>query len=469
MVLEHRSPSRIQTALARFLGFTPRQERQGQPDTDSSNLYVQVPSTVTAIDTSDAFAIPTRLSRAHDANALFQIDGPYKKVLNVLRRDVFRAGYLWVDEDGQVLDDLMALDKAMGLSRMAREWVLSLWLNGDLFLHTDAVIEGGQDVLRGFELLPPLRTQRLSNSADRFDNPRSAFRVNPDQEISENTPIPIVDLNDTYSQFEVMHLRNDRMHGERYGQPLLASVHTDAKHLIEAKHNILMRRRVHGSLFLHHILGGTDEELEVTDKQVKDYQKEVSADPRKPNRGYLDQVTRQGVEIRPIQGDANLHQVQDITQHVESFFAGVPVPKALVGYADNINRDIFALQGEQYLSDLEEISNRVADELLIPTMRIMMLFSDVDVSVEPMVNWGSRKPFIAADFARVAQGLAQLRQADAISTEDAIRLVARELNEDPDLMLERHAQEAEAEPDPDPGLPEDPEIPDVMPQEDEEA
>ena len=206
-----------------------------------------------------------------------------------------------------------------------------------------------------------------------------------------------------------------------------------------------------------------------TDKQVKDYQKEVSADPRKPNRGYLDQVTRQGVEIRPIQGDANLHQVQDITQHVESFFAGVPVPKALVGYADHINRDIFALQGEQYLSDLEEISNRVADELLIPTMRIMMLFSDVDVSVEPMVNWGSRKPFIAADFARVAQGLAQLRQADAISTEDAIRLVARELNEDPDLMLERHAQEAEAEPDPDPGLPEDPEIPDVMPQEDEEV
>ena len=435
-----RLPTRIQSFLTRLRSAADivRGGTQGSPH---SLMYAGT-TNVASIDYENPLAVPDRLEAAGDALALWRIDGRYRKAVSTMRNNLFRAGYIWEHEDENMASTMAALEIKYNLRGMFYEMLESLWLNGDIFIHVHAALREGQPVLYGFRELPPLRTQRLTNDANEFTGSRVGYRVHDTMHVTDSTPVDLTPGAQTYSVAEVNHVALDRQYGTRYGTPLLSGSHGPLKRLLWAEHNIHVRRNLHGALFLHHQLHGLYEGDQATDEQIEQYKAEVASDPKKPNHGYLDITTRDNVTITPVQGDANLSQTGDIDKHAESFFSSLPVPKAILGYADNLNRDIFQVQSDQYLGWLESTSLWVADNIMVPTMQIALVFAGVNpLEVIPEVGWGSREPFTPRDFSTVATGIMHLRKAETLSREDAVRIVAAELNEDPNEMLERLAAE----------------------------
>ena len=392
-------------------------------------LYTTPPK-VSNLKPDDPFATTARLDTIHTARALYSRDGRYRAVIDKYVSDIVRAGFAF-ESDVVQSERMQELSHDYALETQLSEWLRDLFLSGDLFLQT--MVDGNR--ITGWFPLPATHMRRNSNAYDAFENPDAAYTLLRTQEVVVDSQEYQNTSNDSaFSADEVVHVRWGRASGsDKYGSPLLGSAHAALQRAIRAESNLDVRRAVHGSFRLWHKLG--DSHVPPSPEQLKDYMvaaEEDAGDLSSPMKAYY---TGTDVDISVLPGDSNLHEYGDAQWQLEAFWAGCPVPKAVLGYADNLNRDIFQVQAQEYEARLETASEFVSQHILSPVMAIILLQEGVTVfPSEISATFGSRHVFSPSNFKLLAEALQKL-PSGVLSREDATRLLASEMDVDSDELI----------------------------------
>lgn len=135
------------------------------------------------------------------------------------------------------------------------------------------------------------------------------------------------------------------------GRPFMDATRTTWRKLVMTEEDLVIRRRVRAPLRLSHVLEGAN------DEQVKAYRKSNEAEQGQITTDFYS--NRKG-GVTPVQGDANLDQIGDVVHLLDSFFAGSPLPKGLMGYTDGMARDILEDLKRDYYDEVDLIQDTLA-------------------------------------------------------------------------------------------------------------
>lgn len=135
------------------------------------------------------------------------------------------------------------------------------------------------------------------------------------------------------------------------GRPFLDATRATWRKLCMTEEDLVIRRRVRAPLkLLHTMKGASKDELEA-------YQAKVEKDAASITTDYY--MNKDGA-IQSVQGDANLDQIKDVVHLVDTFFAGSPLPKGLMGFTDNLARDILEDLKRDYYDEVDDIQDTMS-------------------------------------------------------------------------------------------------------------
>jgi hypothetical protein len=135
------------------------------------------------------------------------------------------------------------------------------------------------------------------------------------------------------------------------GRPFLDAARTTWRKLIMTEEDLVIRRRVRAPLRLNHVLeGASNDDLEEYRLRVEKDQGEITTDYYQNKKGG----------VNPIQGDANLNQVADVVHLLDTFFAGSPLPKGMMGYTDGMARDILEDLKRDYYEEVDVLQDTMS-------------------------------------------------------------------------------------------------------------
>lgn len=135
------------------------------------------------------------------------------------------------------------------------------------------------------------------------------------------------------------------------GRPFLDASRTTWRKLTMTEQDLVIRRRTRAPLRLSHVLEGASE------AELLKYQARVEKDQHEITTDYYS--NKKGA-VLPIQGDAALDQVDDVILLMDTFFAGGPLPKGMLGYTDDMARDILEDLKRGYYEEVDELQDMQA-------------------------------------------------------------------------------------------------------------
>lgn len=281
-----------------------------------------------------------------DIREMDRLDGRVKKIHTRVARDVTKGGLL--------------LEQAIEnkeISRLWQEYGRRLQLNRPEKLKSDA---------RGFIMEGNLPLQWVLDGAY---NVAAAVRM------PAETIIPQVaqdgtfkDVRRAYVQFDVNTGRERvsfplwqlfvaRLDPDNFddmgclGRPFLDASRTTWRKLNMTEEDLVIRRRVRAPLRLAHVLEGASPD------DIDKYRADVERDQHQITTDYY--LNKKG-GVSPIQGDANLDQIGDVVHLLDTFFAGGPLPKGLMGYSKDMARDILEDLKRDYYQEIDGIQDVMA-------------------------------------------------------------------------------------------------------------
>ncbi len=281
-----------------------------------------------------------------DIREMDRLDGRVKRIHSRCARDIVRGGLI-----------MQQATENKALSAMWQEYGRRLQLDRPEKLRSDA---------RGFVMEGNLPMQWVLDEA---------FNVAACVRMPSETILPDVDASGrfkdvrrAYVQFDVptgrelatfplWQLFMARFDPDNFddmgalGRPFLDATRAPWKKLCMTEEDLVIRRRVRAPLRLHHVLeGASKDELEAYEAKVLKNQHEITTDYFANKKGA----------VTPIQGDAKLDQIADIVHLLDTFFAGGPIPKGLMGYTDGLARDILEDLKRDYYDEIDDIQDTMA-------------------------------------------------------------------------------------------------------------
>lgn len=135
------------------------------------------------------------------------------------------------------------------------------------------------------------------------------------------------------------------------GRPFLDASREAWKKLRMTENDLVIRRRQRAPLRMSHV-------LENADKPTMDaYRAEVERDQNSITTDYY--LNKKG-GVTAVQGDANLDQIGDVVHLLDTFFAGTPLPKGLMGYTSDVARDILEDLKRDYYEEVDSLQDTQA-------------------------------------------------------------------------------------------------------------
>ena len=225
-----------------------------------------------------------------------------------------------------------------------------------------------------------------------------------------------------------MHARWDHDEGSRYGVPFLNSSRGSLKKIAEGALDMAIRRKTRaGMKYVHSLEDATEAELEAYKKRN---QKALS----NPFAAIADFFSNKKVTISAIQGDAKLSETKDVDFHVDRFFAGMPVPKAILGFEQSINRDVLEKQEVQYLRELDNacswITKFIREVIDLQLLLKGILPESVDYSLNWADRWGDQK---MENLSKITDVIVKLQATGLLDEEDLLPILGAHL---PDINIE---------------------------------
>jgi hypothetical protein len=338
----------------------------------------------------DYRAASDRRSVVKACRVMYESDPRGEAVISTLARDIVRGGFEVTFDEGagaparaqeeakQIADDLV---KRLDLSQRLDDWVRLSLRDGDSFLELS--VDENLDIA-AVTRKPTLEVRRNSNSRDGFDDPRRAFWQGDQWQVD-----PTADAV-WFAQWQMIHARWAHDEGSRYGKPLFASATKPFKRMTEGETDIAVRRKTRaGMKYLHQFPQGTDRAV------IEEYKLLNRDSIENPLAAIADFFGT--VDIKTIAGDAQLGQIDDVMHHIRTWFLVSPVAMSLLGYGQDLNRDVLEKQSEQYQRALEGLTAWPEVEIVKPLIeRQWLLKGIVPEGLGYSLKWTTKQVITAA-------------------------------------------------------------------------
>lgn len=286
---------------------------------------------------------PAQRQAILDIRAMDAKDGRVKQIHARVARDVTRGGLVFTQTTENATlrrewDDFarrLQLTNPMKLRSDAR----GLVMEGAVCLQW--VLDEGNNVVGGIRM-PSETILPQVDGTGRFKDPRRAY--------VQFDPVQGREL----AAFALYQLTVARFDPESFddqgalGRPFLDATRETWRKLRMTEEDLVIRRRQRAPLRMAHVLeGATPAEISAYRKSVETDQKEITTDFFLNKKGG----------VQAVQGDANLDQIGDVVHLLETFFAGSPLPRALLGYTGEIARDVLEDLKRGYYEEVDSLQD----------------------------------------------------------------------------------------------------------------
>lgn len=307
---------------------------------------------------------------------MYEGDSRAEGVIKTLGRDM-TAGIPTVSVSGgnaRAEEVANALIKRLKLASRLDDWVRLTLRDGDSFLEVSV---DGQLQVAGVTRKPTLEMHRNSNSYDSFDDPSRAFWWSREWWGGGDAPMDAI----WFAQWQMVHARWNWDEGSRYGRPLFASATGPWKRMTEGETDIAVRRKTRaGMRYVHKFPPGTGS------SEVEKYKFQNQDSLSNPTAAIADFFGT--VDINAVQGDARLADIADVVHHIRTWWLASPVPMSLLGYGQDLNRDVLQEQKQQYEEGLRSLKKWVEHELIRPLIELQWLLAGIwPETLEYEIGW----------------------------------------------------------------------------------
>jgi hypothetical protein len=336
---------------------------------------------------------------------MYKSDPRARRMMSTLARDMVRGGFtIKVKNNPKAEEAARALVKRLTLSSKLVKWIRLTLRDGDTFLELSV---NGRNEISKVTRKPSLRVRRASNDTDAFDDPRRAYWI---ADALWTLPDPPADAV-WFAEWQIVHARWDHDEDSRYGIPLFSSATGPYKRVKEGEVDVAIRRKTRaGMKYVHKFPPGTDSSV-VDGYMTRN--KDALDNPFAAVADYFGTV-----EISAVQGDARLQEIADVLHHLRTWMTASPVPVSLIGYGQDLNRDVLREQKDQYEEETDPLTQWVEDDLLMPLIERQWLMLGLwPESLEYEIEWTVKGKLSAADIRDAADAALRLR---AVGLSDAV-------------------------------------------------
>lgn len=281
-----------------------------------------------------------------DIREMDRLDGRVKRIHSRLARDVVKGGLVFtqVAPRRSLLTEWEAFARRLQLHRVEKlkSDARGLAMEGNLPLQW--VIDDAMNVVAAVRM--PSETI-LPNVDDggRFKDVKDAFWQIDVMTGTKLTGFPLWQLflcrfdPDSFDDVGAM------------GRPFLDASRDVWRKLRMTEEDLVIRRRQRAPLRLSHVLEGANQiDLDAYKAEVEADKGEITTDFYSNKKG----------SVTAVQGDATLGDIGDVVHLLDTFFAGSPLPKGLMGYTDSLARDILEDLKRDYYEEVDVFQDTLA-------------------------------------------------------------------------------------------------------------
>ncbi|MDC0763505.1 portal protein [Brevibacillus sp. AG] len=242
--------------------------------------------------------------------------------------------------------------KRTKIEATAVEWISRLIADGDLFLNV-VVKQGPQPFVEAIRRVPPAIMKRNEDQFGQFvDLSRAFSEIDPSHGLYFLTTVPETAVRH-FPLWAINHIRW-KYRGGLYGTSQYMSIRKLSNQNRTADDDMVIRRKTRAPLRRVHSIGTKDNPGdETTIKQYKAEHRDTIENGRyKPTTDYY----HNGIgDVKNLEGDGNLDKIGDVEYLFNKENAGTLIPKGLIGFSENINRDVLDDQKDEYYDTIEDI------------------------------------------------------------------------------------------------------------------
>ena len=330
---------------------------------------------------------------------MYRTDPRAEGAIRTLARDMVRGGFtVSVPGHADAEEIATSLVQRLSLEQRLDDWVRLTLRDGDSFLELGI---NGQREIAKITRKPALQMHRNSDEFDQFLDPEHAFWWVDEMWTGMDAPAGAT----WFAEWQIVQARWGHDEDSRYGTPLFGSATSAFKRVNEGELDMAVRRKTRsGMKYIHKFPEGTSEAAITTYRE----QNKVALD--NPTAAIADFFGT--VDIKTVQGDGTLSENADVMHHIRTWWVDSPVPLSLLGYGQDLNRDVLDPQKEQYQNALEGLTPWVEAEIVRPILERQWLLAGIwPAGLKYEIKWKSRGALTAAALKDIGAAVISLRAA----------------------------------------------------------
>lgn len=365
----------------------------------------------------------TRLRVEHDRRSvvtecqeMYRSDTRVEGVIRSVAMDAVKGGFTLLVTGGTMAsraqEEADALLERLRLGKRLDDFIRLTLRDGDSFI--EVVVNDRREIVK-VSRKPTLEMHRNSDKFDHFEDPRRAFWWSDAAWAGMAAPQDAV----WFAEWQIVHARWNHDEGQRYGRPLFASARGSWKRVREGEFDIAIRRKTRAGLkYLHQLEGASETDLEA----YKERNKAVLTDPF---AAVADFFSTKKTSISVVQGDARLSDIDDVKHHISTLFIGSPMPMALLGYGEDLNRDVLQEQEEQYRTALEGVATWAQEQIVVPLLELQWLLAGIlPDTLTYSIQWAHKRPVTPTDIRDAADAVSKLKATNMLTEGTLLRVLA---------------------------------------------
>lgn len=281
-----------------------------------------------------------------DIRDMSRIDGRAKRIHSRIARDTIKGGLiLQQTEASQVLTrEWDSFQRRLQLNRVSKlkSDALGLIMEGNLPMQW--VLDDQLNVVSGIRMPSETIVPNVSQNGRFLDVTKAYSQIDIMTGMEQ-------------AQFALWQMTMERYDPDNfddlgsYGRPFLDASRGIWRKLQMTDEDLVIRRRTRAPQRMSHVLeGATPTEIDVYRASVEGGQYEITTDFYSNKKGG----------VTAVGGDSNLDQINDVVYLLDTFFAGTPLPKGMMGYTDGMARDILEDLKRDYYDEIDVLQDSLA-------------------------------------------------------------------------------------------------------------
>lgn len=318
-------------------------------------------------------------------------------------------------------------------------WARILLKDGDLMLNP--VVDFKEKKIRNIKRLPAITMQRNDDMTGNFPDLDKAF-----QQID---PISLQVLME-FPLWAINHIRYDHEEGERYGQSQYLACRGYWKKLKMTEEDLVVRRRTRAPLRRLHNVG--DKDNPQSWDEINTYKEKNKIDLK--TQITTDYYGNGLVDIKNLDGDTNLDQIKDVEHLQEVYMIGTGTPLHILGFGQNVNRDIVEDQKDQFTKDTQELRGLLeyGDSSPYSGLRFIFDFALALQGIDPVlveynIRWQSDDNETSKDRVEKVTSLRNSKNLSEplVSRKTAVAILGKDLGLETEAAIQAELEELDKE------------------------